>query len=148
MVDVSRDATDEEIFELVYRCVDQLASEDYDAVFESVGYAMRYDRPGAKAIRDDIQRYRSSRYFPGVEQFKVTDWRTAKGGNPTPASRITWYKPNDMGLVAAIDFDLPLNGKWSALNACFVIFQIDGGGYSLALEDIESSQEVASEGAA
>lgn len=43
-------------------------------------------------------------------------------------------------MVAAVEFDLPLNGKWSDLQADFVLFQNPHpeGGYCLGLEEISS----------
>ena len=148
MSELPRTTTEEELLDAVRRWVEVLASEDYESVFESLGYAMRYERPGANAIRDDIARYRSTRYFPGVEQFKVSNWRTAKAGNPSPIARVTWYRPNATGLVAAVDFDLPLNGKWSDLTANFVLFNADGDCYSLSLEDISSPGDGQAQGVA
>lgn len=125
---------------MVHQWIDVLSAENYEAVFSALGFAMAYQYgcKGPEAIRKAIESYRSQDFYPGVEQFKVTDWRTAVGGNPSPARHIVWYKPNTIGIRGALSFDLPLNGLWSDLQAEFVWF--DGGdaheGYPLSLEDI------------
>ena len=78
--------------------------------------------PALRSSEKRIEGYRSPDYYPDETQFWVTDWRVASGGNPTPKSDVVRYKPNTLGLVAAIAFDLPLNGKWSDLTADFVVF--------------------------
>jgi hypothetical protein len=137
---VPRDASEEQILALVRAWVEALAREDYDAVFNELGYALAFGRPGAQCIRDAIQSYRSAAYYPGVEEFAVTDWRTADGGNPDRMQEIVWYKPNESGLVGAVAFDLPLNGRWSDLTANFVFCEGKNPetGYPLGLEDIQS----------
>jgi hypothetical protein len=138
MIFVPRDASNEQLLSIVRDWVDVLSNEQYAAVFEALGYSVAFDRPGADCIRDEIKRYRSSKYFPDTEDFTVTNWRTARGGNPSPIAHVTRYKPNRPRLVGAIDFDLPLNGRWSDLTANFVLFENDdtAQGFILALEDI------------
>jgi hypothetical protein len=142
MVFIPHQATDEEILTIVRRWVDVLASEDYAKVFAELGYAMlyRFDCSGGEAIQRQIKNYRSPDLYPGVTDFKVTDWRSAKGGNPNPKQKTIRYKPNDIKLAGAIDFDLPLNGQWSDLTANFVYFDNNDSqqGYVLGLEEIRS----------
>lgn len=121
MVRVPVSATDDELLALVRTWLDALAAERYELLFEELGYAMAYDG-GATAIRRDIERYRSSRYFPGVDSFRVSDWRTALGGNPKPTALVRRYAFNpQLPIIATVEVDLPLNGKWSDLEADFVV---------------------------
>jgi len=109
---VPPDASDDEILGIVRYWVDMLAAEEYATVFDALGYALLYqwDVPGPQCIEQLIKRYRSPEFFPGVESFRVTDWRTAKGGNPKPETHVTRYKPNWVRLRGDVAFDLPLNG--------------------------------------
>jgi len=140
MVRVPVSATDDELLALVRTWLDALAAERYELVFAELGYAMAYGE-GATAIRRDIERYRSSRYFPGVESFRVSDWRGAVGGNPKPTVLVRRYAFNpQLPIVATVEVDLPLNGKWSDLEADFVVTvqgpaERDG---VLCLEDISA----------
>jgi len=142
MVFIPHKATDEEILTIVRQWVDVLASEDYAKVFAELGYSMSpyFDCSGDEAIRQEIKNYRSPELYPGVTDFKVTDWLLAKGGNPSPKQSIVRFKPNDTKLAGAIQFDLPMNGKWSDLQADFVLF--DDGEFRndsiLTLEEIQS----------
>ena len=137
---VPRDASDEVVMTIIHHWVDILAAEDYEAVFAAVGYLLAYDEPGPACIRRQIKRFRSPEFYPGIEEFTVTDWRTAKGGNPSPRHSVTWFEPNSTGLVGVVQFDLPLNGKWSDLTADFVWFENPNTdeGYFLRLEEIGS----------
>ena len=139
---VPRDATDEQVLDIVRGWVDVLSKADYTTVFDEIGLIMRGEAPGAECIHGCIQYYRSPEYYPGVEEFLVTDWRTAQGGNPEPAQRVEWYEPNSTKMAGAISFDLPLNGRWSDLTADFVFFEnSDPEGYNLCLEEIDSWEQ-------
>jgi hypothetical protein len=141
MATVPQEATSEQVLGTIREWVDVLAKGDYEAVFRELGYALAFDTPGQAAIRRDIEGYRSEEFYPSVTTFAVTDWRTAKGGNPEPTWKVTWYQPNSPGLAAAVAFDLPLNGKWSDLTADFVLFHDTASGYTLGLEGIESNSQ-------
>jgi hypothetical protein len=107
MVRVPVSATDDELLALVRTWLDALAAERYEFIFEQLGYAMAYGG-GAAAIRRDIERYRSSRY--------------AVGGNPNPRALVRKYAFNPkLPIVATVEVDLPLNGRWSNLEADFVV---------------------------
>jgi hypothetical protein len=140
MVFIPRKATDEEILTIVRQWVEVLATEDYAKVFAELSYLMAYNCPGDKAICRQIKNYRSPEFYPNVTDFKVTNWRTTKGGNPNPSRYVTRYKIDSTKLAGAIGFDLPLNGKWSDLTADFVFFENEEftQGYVLALEEIQS----------
>lgn len=131
--------TESGLLEIIRHWVNVLATEDYDAVFNSLGYAMAYQTPtltGAERIKSEIKNYRSQQYYPGVTDFLVSDWDSANGGKPNPYRLIRFYKPNELKIVATIEFDLPLNGKWSDLLASFVVCEIDINRYELNCEDI------------
>ena len=144
MIYVPRNASDDEVLELILGWIDVLAEEDYDAVANSLGYLRAFDTPPAQCIRQQIKNYRSPDYYPGVEDFVVSNWRTAAGGNPTPKKKLTWFEPNETRLVGALELDLPLNGKWSDLEADFVWFENDdrAQGFFLRLEDISSFSQI------
>ncbi|HXT10952.1 MAG TPA: hypothetical protein VN873_05255 [Candidatus Angelobacter sp.] len=145
MVLIPHNATDEAVLDIIRGWIDVLAKEDYEAVVAELGpgldFAYGSYSSKAECLLAQIKRYVSSEYFPGVTDFIVTDWRLAKGGNPEPRRHVTWYKPNNLGgvgLRGAIQFDLPLNGKWSDLTADFVLWEHDIEYYVLALEEISS----------
>jgi hypothetical protein len=139
MILVPPEASDDQLLAIVRGWLDALAREEYAAVFASLGYALSYGRPGAECIERKIKSYRSATYYPGVTDFVVTDWRTARGGNPTPLQLVRWYEPNDIGIRATVELDLPLNGLWSDLEADFVLFENKvnpSQGHILCLEEI------------
>jgi hypothetical protein len=142
MIFVPRDATDEQVLDIAHHWIDVLAREDYTTIFQALGYSLLYqcDCPGPECIRNTIKHYRSPEFYPGVEDFTVTNWRTATGGNQTPIKKITWYKPNDTGLRGALAIHLPLNGKWSDLLADFIWFENKNlnEGFGFRLEEIGS----------
>jgi len=140
MVLVPRDALDETVMDIARNWVDVLATGDYETVATELGYLIAFDEPSGTCIRRQIESYRSPDYYPGVDTFTVTSWRTAKGGYPAPRHQVTWFEPNDIGMVGVVVFDLPLNGKWSDLTAYFVYFDNKKleEGYVLCLEEIKS----------
>jgi hypothetical protein len=142
MVLVPLSATDDELLQLVRSWLDVLAAEDYQRVFDNLGYAIAHGA-GAEGLRRSIQNYRSPKLYPGVSAFRVSDWRTAVGGNPEPTVLVRRYKyMKSLPIVRTIELDLPLNGSWSDLEADFVVtvqHAHDGDGV-LALEDICAPQ--------
>ena len=138
---VPRGASEDQVLDLVRSWIDVLARQDYEAVATNLGYALAFGRPRSECIREAIEGYRCAAYYPGVKEFLVTDWRTARGGNPDRKQEVVWYKPNASGLVGAVAFDLPLNGCWSTLTADFVFCENSNSseGYPLGLEEIQSS---------
>jgi len=112
----------EPLLALAWCWVDVLAEEDYEKVFREIGWLRSFGR-GAEGIRREIERYRDAVYFPDETTFRVTDWRVAKGGNPEPKVLVQRFVPDEsLPLVAAVAIDLPLNGRWSRLEADFVAF--------------------------
>ena len=120
MVYVPRDASDDDVLGIVRGWIGVLVLEDYAAVADGLGYLIAYGEPVAECIRRKIKNYRSPDFYPGIEDFVVTNWRIAVGGNPEPIQKLTWFEPNETRLVGALQFALPLNGKWSDLEADFV----------------------------
>lgn len=148
MVLIPHNATDYAVLNIIREWIDVLAKEDYEAVVAELGpglsFVQGFDSSKAESLRAQIKRYVSPEYFPGVIDFVVTDWRLAQGGNPEPRRRATRYGPNSIGgigLRGAVQFDLPLNGKWSDLTADFVFWEHDTEYYSLALEEIHSAKQ-------
>ncbi len=140
MVTVSRTATDDQLLQIVRSWLDVLATENYEKVFENLGYSMAWGE-GAQAIRRDIEKYRSPEFYPGVSKFRVTDWRNAVGGNPDPKILIRRYKYMEgLPIVATIELDLPLNGRWSDLEVDFIVIarNPDDTEGVLRLEDFNS----------
>jgi hypothetical protein len=144
MILVPKNATNNEVLDIIRKWVDVLAAEDYEAVVRELGFPAGFYSSPAECLRAQIKRYVSPEYFPGVTDFVVTNWRSAHGGNPEPRSTVIWYKPGSE-LRGAVSFDLPLNGKWSDLTADFVFFENNNEGYSLALEDIFSRKQLQGE---
>jgi hypothetical protein len=142
MVFISHKATDEEILTIVRQWIDVLASEDYAKIFAELGYSRSpyFDCSGDEAIRQEIKNYRSPEFYPNVTDFKVSDWRTAQGGNLKPTKYVKRYKPNNTKLAGTVGFRLPFNNKWSDLPADFVFFDNEKfrEGYVLCLEEIPS----------
>ena len=125
MVRVPLSATDDELLEIARSWLDVLAAEEYERVFEHLGYAMAFGA-GADGIRRDIQGYRSAQLYPGVSDFRVSNWRTAFGGNPNPTLLVRRYRYTEsLPIVITIELDLPLNGCWSDLEADFVVTLLD-----------------------
>lgn len=141
MIHVSLSADDDELLKIVRCWLDILADENYEKVFENLGYAMDWGE-GAIAIKRDINKYRSNEFYPGISEFRVTDWRTAVGGNPDPNVLIRRYEYSEsLPLMATIELDLSLNGRWSDLEADFVVTASEPNASEgvLCLEDICSS---------
>ena len=140
---VPRDASDEQVLDIIRGWIDVLSEQDYTAVFNELGLSIGWITPGSECIQACIQEYRSPEYYPRVEEFAVTNWRTAQGSNPEPARSVQWYEPNSVKMAGAVSFDLPLNGRWSDLTADFVFFEgNDPKGYDLVLEEISSWEQV------
>jgi len=143
MIFVPRNASEEQVLDIVREWVQVLARGDYEFIFAELGYSLTFGEPGAECIRNEIKKYRSPEYFPEIEEFMVSDWKTARGGYAAHKQKVIWYKQNSVGLAGAVEFDLPLNGKWSDLKADFVFFDNKKlkEGYVLALEQIQSNAQ-------
>jgi len=135
MTIVPRDVTNDELLDVVRSWVDLMAAGDYGTAFARFGYSLA-ELPSDACLAEALRDYRSEKFFPGETDFRVTDWRTAAGGNPSPEEKVEWYESSG-SLAGAISFDLPLNGKWSNLQADFVLYASeDPAGFILVLEEI------------
>lgn len=135
---ISTNASDAELLAIVQVWIDVLAAGDYERFFGEFGYALARGR-GANGIREDIEGYRSEALYPGVTQFRVTPPISARGGNPEPLALVRRYaRSESLPIVATIEVHLPLNGRWSDLEADFVVTAEDALDISgiLSLEDI------------
>ena len=136
MIYIKRDIEDKELIKIIGSWIDVLAEQKYKHFFDSLGYSMGGDKALADWVPSDLSRYRSELY-PGVTEFKVTDWRMAQGGYTDPLEEVVWYEPNDSQLAGAITYHLPLNGKWSDCTADFIMFETKvPEGFLLRLEEI------------
>ena len=117
---VRRDASDDEVLNLVRNWIDALARAEYESVAHALGYALAFGRPEHECIREAIRGYRSTTYYPGIDRFVVTDWRTACGGNESRKQEVVRYKPNSTRLVGAVAFDFRSTayGVTSRLTLC------------------------------
>lgn len=139
MVIIPKYATDKDVLTVIRHWLDVLAREDYASFCAALGFAAPLAEE-VEYMRWNIKNYRSPEYYPEVEDFTVSDWRTARGGNPNPLQLIRWYEPTkSLPLVCSVELHLPLNCKWSDLEADFVLFEASDPtlGYALSLEGIE-----------
>jgi hypothetical protein len=148
MCSIPRLASNEAVVDIVRTWVEVLEKGDYAKIADDLGYSFSGKMPAELCVRNAFDRYRSPDFFPGVEKFHVTNWRTATGGNPKPQCAVTWYRPHSAELekgrlAGAVAFDLPLNGIWSDLTADFVFFETAEAskGYLLRLEEIGSAAQ-------
>ena len=138
MICFPKGADNSVVIDAIHNWLIMLVNREYNKAFESVGYLVSFDKDGADCIQQAIENYRNDEIYPNVTEFKVTDWKKAVGGNPNPVHSVNWYLPNSVGCAGAVIFDLPLNEKWSDLQADFVILDA-GDHYSLMLEEISKS---------
>jgi hypothetical protein len=138
MIRIPPDLSDTEVLEIVIGLIDLLARGDIDRFAEEAGYSFSFGASPAECVRSAISNYRSPEWYPGVEHFAVTAWHEAAGGNPEPQRDVLWYEPNE-SLGGTVTIDLPLNGRWSNLQADFVMLvQGEGDPFVLRLEEIYS----------
>jgi hypothetical protein len=124
MILVPCDATHEDVLEIIHAWIDLLAADDYETAFAHIGEWSLQGEWSPERLRAEIKAYRSPLYYSGVEEFTVTDWRTAQGGNSAPMQEVQWHEPSDpTELVGTASYDLPLNGKWSDLRANFILYK-------------------------
>lgn len=111
MIYVPRDASGEQVLSIVCSWINILADEDYQAAFDVITAHGPNETWTPEFIQSSIKHYRSPEFYPGVEDFHVTDWRTAQGGNADAKQEVGWYKSDTFILAGYVDFDLPLNGQ-------------------------------------
>ncbi len=139
MIYIPGDATNADVLDIVRTWIDILATGDYEAALSAIITDAESETWTPYFLEIAIEQYRSPEFYPDVESFRLTDWRTAQGGNPEARQEVKWYKPPS-GLAGYVVFDLPLNGQWSDLLAEFDIWENNSAeeGYLLGLDEIGS----------
>lgn len=132
MIELSENASDEEILQAIRQWAGLLAAGDYDAAFSLTLHGPE-DPWTPELMRTVVSNYGSIDPRPDGRAFRVTPLETASGG-PTPRHEITRFAPCE-GLVGSAWFDLPLDGEWSDLTATFELRKVDQH-LVLLLEDI------------
>jgi hypothetical protein len=133
-------ATDEEIFDFACRWTQLLVDEDYQAAFDMLCYVPRtqkFKQPGESAFSNAteletyIVNYGYHEPIPGESTYKVTPIETAYPAWPGVLQshrRLIRHELNHLypGQLGWLDWDLPLNGEWSDLQASLDMMQQDG----------------------
>ena len=124
-------SNDKEIIEFIESWVNDLVNEDYESAYARTGHDPYYEWT-PELIESVINGYGSPKPHPCGEVFKGTSVNEAKGDELTVDVNREQYNDNRVGYVY---YDLPLNGEWSDLTACF---RLEKQGLSLVvvLEDI------------
>lgn len=123
MILIHRNATEEEILERVRDWVERIACGEVEETFRLVnieGYQVQWQPRHLQAILSD---FRSDLYL-GETDFHVTSWKTAEASARKPLHEVVWYEPNP-SFLAVVNYDLPLNGRWSDLQAVFILRESD-----------------------
>ena len=133
MIVLPKDATDEDIINVVRDFVNLLAKERYVEAFEMM-YRNSKDEMSPELIKRLIEGYGFDESVKDV--FRVTSLEEMK--NQEPEFQIDWLesvkgeKPREIG---TIHYDLPINGEWSDLTAIFDVYELENG-IALSLYDI------------
>jgi hypothetical protein len=137
MIVLHRDASDDEILDLVRKWVAALAADDYAAAYQMTAHDP-YWQWTPNLMRNVIAGYGLPEPQPDGVMHHVTPLETAKGG-PSPRFVVTKYEPprNEPNgeILGDVCFDLPLDGEWSDLTARFEIL-FDAEGLKLVLNEI------------
>ena len=135
MILVHRNATEEEILERVRDWVEGIACGEVEEAFRVLTEGVS-DRWQPRHLEYILSTYRSGLY-PGETEFRITSWKTARTEGRQPVREVTWYEPNP-SFLAVIEHDVPLNGRWSDLQAVFILVEREDSDHQLLwLEDIE-----------
>jgi len=133
MIVLPKDATDEDIINVVRDFVNLLAKERYVEAFEMM-YRNSKDEMSPELIKRLIEGYGFDESVKDV--FRVTSLEEMK--NQEPEFQIDWLesvkgeKPREIGII---HYDLPINGEWSDLTAIFDVYELENG-IALSLYDI------------
>jgi len=96
-MEIADDQTDQaSLLLLTAEAVGLLASGNFDALANDFGYALAYGRDRSAAIREDLLTY--------LEELGCS--ALAPANNLSDAS-VKYFKPNDTGLLAAVDCLVP-----------------------------------------
>jgi hypothetical protein len=130
-VTLPRNPTDDEILRVVEDWVGDLERGDYATAFSRTAHDPYYGWT-PDLIRDVVAGYGSPQRHPSGEVFRVTSRATASG---LARCREIDREVVPPGAIAAVRYDLPLNGKWSDLTATFRV-EPRAEGADLVLEEI------------
>lgn len=98
-MEILDDQTDKvSLLRLTAEAVGLLASGNFEALANRFGYALAYGRDLSTAIRDDLQVY--------LEELGCSALAPA---NDLPDASVKYFKPNETGLLAAVDCLVPTN---------------------------------------
>jgi hypothetical protein len=138
MIRLSRNATDQDILDVVRHWVSALAREDLDAA-----YVMTYHDPNEtwtpQLMKSAVTQYGNPEPPENWGSYHVTPWETAAADDFQPRHEVTWF--DERGAVPSSSvlgyfwFDLPLEGQWSDLTATFNILLL-GDELVLKLDEI------------
>jgi hypothetical protein len=123
--------TDDEILRAVEAWVDDLEREDYAGAFFRTSHDPYYCWT-PDLIRDVVAGYGSPDPHPTGEVFRVTPRARARGRAHYREVNRRVVPP---GAIAAVRYDLPINGEWSDLTATFRV-EARPDGAELILEEI------------
>ena len=123
-------AEDAQILAVAREWVALLADERYE---EAMALLSPSDQWSPAMVQTWIQNYGWHEPPADGSVYRVTDLAAATGATASfPRHEVDRFDhPAADGRVAAVWFDLPLNGRWSDLTATFVVRQLD---QSLVLE--------------
>ena len=128
---LTRRPSDSEILSALEAWIDQLAEGEFGHALSGIRVEpdMAWSPQALEAV---IAGYGLPEAHPSGKRFRVTPRSEARGGPPRVAiDRVT--VPPDA--LAYAEHDLPLNGSWSDLTACFVI-RATHTGSELVLQDV------------
>jgi hypothetical protein len=135
MIRLPRNASDEQILDVIRAWVELLAQERYEEAFQMLLYHPA-EHWSPELIKTIITNYGFIEPREDGATFKVTSLKDNPEGQPFHG--VEWYgdDPNGpteyLGMAA---FILPLNGEWSDVTAMFDIVEEDGE-LGLELDDI------------
>lgn len=124
-------ASDEELLEAVDEWVELLAQERYGEALATFGSREHWT---PELLRQVIRGYGFPEPHPSGTVFRVTSRRDA-AGKQHYRQVDRWPDPNLIGAVGIVQYDLPLNGKWSDVTALFDVLSADDL-LELRLDDI------------
>jgi hypothetical protein len=98
--------------------------------------------PGAKVVYSpDVIKEAFGRYSRRYREAdpSARDAFFPKVSDPTPIDKggenLVIYGRTGVG-IAFVEYDVPIDGRWSDLTASFFVLPVDGGGFGLGLEDV------------
>jgi hypothetical protein len=101
---ITDDQTDpRSLADLGSQAVQLLCSGNFSALAQQFGYALAYDRDPASAIRDEL----------GLSLAEIG--ASTLGQPPTSVPSVSYFKPNDTGLFALVEQQIPTDGSGHVL---------------------------------